>query len=170
MTEIERKRVEVATDALAQILSGKANPSSGAFLRLKRYDETLSINDKDCSCHIQLNDYLKKDGTTCNVCIKGGLLLSLVMKENHFSTFDTKLCGEPEAYDNLIKSRLTCFSSEQLDLMEVAFEGRTYDYNEAAANSEYQNAITFYNKHYYPKGRMIAILGNLIANHGKFRP
>src|SRR6185369_1884102 len=109
------------------------------------------------------------------VCAKGALFMSHIMINNHFTfgDFRKKIWheGNPTKSRN-IKEKLNMFSTIQLDLIEVAFEGRIFHWNERLNEDylpiDYNPALNFFYNHPMAEGRLIAILGNIIANNGEF--
>jgi hypothetical protein len=177
MTRAE-KRVEIAKDALAHYKSKLFKPTKCTYLSVEDIDDEINENQ-------QLNTFILKEKKTCNTCLKGAVLCSHILKTNHLSIQEF---NKIENENDFIYKRLKgIFSVNQLDLMEVAFEGRvvmeenttlaTYneDYDEDDWDEEQyiltelaEKAIKFSKKYENTDDRYVAILRNLIKNGGEF--
>lgn len=157
MTDSE-KRVTLAKDVISQLKKNKLNACSGTYLMIINLD---NVEDNE-----QLNKVLKKQGT-CEVCAKGALFISHIMRNNHFTVGDYYSCRKND--NEKIKERLdSLFSLSQLELIEKAFEGESHD-NELKDSTLIDLANEF---HYYyedDEERLIAIMNNIIENKGTFK-
>jgi hypothetical protein len=175
MTKRQRKQiVEVAMDVLESL--GTLHVERGQFC----YSEVPVKEEKTAKKTAQV---LKK---TCQVCAVGALFLSTVAMKNKF---EFKL--DPDGIDldfsvkDLINRLLPVFPAEQLFLIENAFEtgggsfSTPYDSKYFLGLTDLQiedlapsnaAAIKFGSKYKTDKGRLKAILNNIIANDGEFIP
>jgi len=171
---ISERRVEIAKDALAQLLAEKYKATTGTYTRLNDdfideiYD--LDFNQEDAK------KYLLKLNPNCEVCAKGAIFLSTIRKENN-TTLAQLLKGKEYIEENAAK----IFGKENLDRMEAVFEGWFY-YTDDSEDREYTSIRQYYNTFdkevydFYNKyessstDRLKAILENVIKNRGIFKP
>lgn len=153
------KRVTLAKDVISQLKKNKLSAQSGIYVDL--------LLDNKVEDSEQLNKVLKKQGT-CEVCAKGALFISHIMRNNHFTIGDYYSCHKT-TYNEKIKKRLdSLFSLSQLELIEKAFEGETHD-NDLKDNDLIDLANEFYDYYEDDKERLIAIMNNIIKNKGTFK-
>jgi hypothetical protein len=166
----KEKRVAVAKDALKQIRYGRYKANTGNYVIPNWYPYNVEDNEES-------QEYLENKGFWgCKVCAIGAVFLSKVRLGNNH-TGDLEVMNSP----NMIISNLKgIFSAKQLRLMEVAFEDLTggafkessvYDSNNPKHTAKIEKALEFF-KDYLdrPEERLIAILENIIANNGTFKP
>ena len=162
-----QQRVAIAKDVLLQLRKKRFRSKLGSYVRIPNL---WGVEDN----YRQANECILDGSATCQVCAKGALFMSHVMKTNHISLRDVDDIGEYK-----IKERLKMFSIGQLDLIECAFEKRVIedgdrilrDYNDI--NESYtslsKSAIQFGRKH-KKADRLSAIMKNIIKNNGTFKP
>jgi hypothetical protein len=160
-----QQRVAIAKDAIAQIRAGAIVAESGVYVRsIGKGGESFS--EKDVGKDIR--DVLKVKFKKCEACAKGALLISTIRKLDNMPVVKT-LAGLSIAYELEDKacwnSYESPFSTSALDLMESAFEG--------------MHRFGLYGDHKYRRwytsvqddsDRLLAILRNIVANNGTFRP
>lgn len=189
-----KKRVLIAEDVLAQIAARRYKPQTGswitAFCGDTFFDNLVNIPDIDGDL-IQHPDngipsnasvqklFLDKTITSCSCCALGSLMMSCTLYSNKQTAED--LWGESDSlgamvFDNekLSNGLNKYFSNAQLQLIEVAFEGKFgYFGNEErapAAQTVYEAALRFHEKYEHPTKRLQAIMENVIKNKGTFTP
>jgi hypothetical protein len=147
---ITKQRIAIAEDALKHIENKILTP---ATMQLVVHDSISSIrNDKSKDLKTIFTDM-----KSCEVCARGGLFVALILKDNKMKLGDLINRG-----GDAVNERLSdVFTLEQIDLMENAFEG--FDDDDTAS-------FKFYKKYKTAKGRLIAILKNIIKNKGIFKP
>lgn len=157
------QRVEIAKDVILYIKSKNLIAEQGS--EFDRYDFEGSLNDS-----IQETF----GGVTCDVCAKGALFFSSVMRNGdctYRDVIDEPLSKNSSGYKPLLKF----FTHKQLACIETAFEDQCYEsHYEGFGNildaGELRRAHNFYAKYRTPKGRMLAIMKNIIKNEGTFKP
>ena len=166
-----QKRVEIAKDVIAQIKAEKFKPKNGVYYKGENFKKFKKIDSVQ-------KILLLPEAPKCSVCGIGAVMLSTVKKCNDLST--TKLLGywdnfQADALSKTVASKF--FSEKQLDLIEACFE-RTTEYGKEGNLLDWfgnrtpatVNAIDFGNKYRYPTQRLLAIMENIIANNGTFKP
>lgn len=152
------KRVTLAKDVISQLKKEKLNACSGTYLMIDNLDN-VEVNE-------QLNKVLKKQGT-CEVCAKGALFISHIMRNNHFTIADYHSFSKTD--NEKIKERLgSLFSLPQLELIEKAFEGENVD-NDLKDGTLIDLADEFHDNYKDDTERLIAIMQNIIKNKGTFK-
>lgn len=159
----EKKRVQVAKDAIEQIKLKRYIADSGTYVQLH-----ASLVDDGVKPICQIVDEAITRGTNCEVCAKGSLLISHIRtggkyeKDNVVDMLDDDPCM---FIDDQLQD---LFTERQLTLMENYFEGnmicapvKGYDH------SDYENF-----KKSEPKDdkRLLRILENVVENEGVFKP
>lgn len=164
------KRIAIAKDVIAQLKAGTYRSSPGTYCEFN----TKEVAKMDATKELQKE--LRKV-TACNVCALGSLFVSDVRKHNNFKAGKAELGYYlDDAFgsewindsidDSVIRERLSkLFSSEQLALIETAFE--TNDSFGADEDAAY-TAIEFGQAFDDPSERMTAIMTNIIRNNGTF--
>ena len=165
------KRVAVAKDVLARIKTKNITPVSGTFFCSKTQPEGSIKNE------------LKNN--KCGACAKGSLFLSFIGFTNkfNFNDFDIKTSSFGDYIDDKFKYFVTrgeelnsdemkrlsvLFSRKQLSVIETAYEGSVYYWNEEITNKEENACMAFYDKHNSTTERLTAICNNIIKNKGTF--
>lgn len=150
--EPHRQRIEVAKDAIKQIKLG---------IYVPQVEREITIKHEDRYEGKSLQKLIESREIKCEVCVKGGIFASCVVFNNKFNIGENGLSQRANGI----------FSEEQLNLMEVAFEQKTYGWNrENLSDSQIKKALAF-GKGYKLKERMLAILNNVVNNvEGEFVP
>jgi hypothetical protein len=108
----------------------------------------------------------KVNTTTCQVCAKGGLLVSYIGRVNNFSD---KCLGNDEG-DEAHKKLREIFTLKQLAIIEYAFEGIQYIYSVAIPHDMQNKLEDFYIENRGDDDqRLIKICENIIKNKGTFK-
>lgn len=121
LTKKQKLAISIAKDALKQFMSGTYEAKSGTLVSIPDLDDILTEEYGGGSVagsnkKVELQPFLKKalkKGATCDVCIRGGLLLSTIVKEDKFKT-------------NLIEEEL--FSVDASELVEKVTPRWTGDF------------------------------------------
>lgn len=154
-----QKRVEIAKDALMQILAKRTIVVSGTYVE-------------------GLDDFYEANpALACNACAKGALFLAKTRRFNKEETDVHDFFGE--SYE------MPEWPEANWHLIEVAFEGSEVNTPEAIEEDRGGSRITkrlqrweaaarkardFHKRHYNEEKRLIAILKNIIKNNGTFVP
>lgn len=111
-----------------------------------------------------LKTYLHKlkPEKACRVCAIGSCFLARVYRKNEAPLEDFSRAEMQDALAGV-------FSENQLALIETAFE-MSFSYQNANTGEDAWNAIEFGRKYATEKGRLRAIMNNIIANGGEFVP
>lgn len=163
--------VALAKDVLARISAGEYEPESGTWFTWDYGFDRFYYGD-------QLQDKLKAANLVenpCQVCGIGALFTSLIFEKN--------ACTMGDAKDSrTIYARLDeVMGVDQVNLIEFVFEqgqiGRAWDNgiyvideDSGELDSTGTAAMAFADRHEGDSGRMIAIMQNIVANGGEFRP
>lgn len=171
------KRVYIARDVLAQIASKKLVPTIGIWLSGKGRD---LFTEKDLNKDPELQDILKKT-KQCEGCAIGGMFMCAVQTADqlklsklegvkNFKEDQEDNPGQYHYLDNDIDQRdafnylKKFFSSNQLAMIETAFERGGGAYHAHDGSADFVTSITGASE------RMKLIMQNIIVNKGTFRP
>lgn len=180
LTKKER-RLAVLKDALLQVRGGNYAPCTGTICSLDSFD----FNENG-EVQKQLTPKFLKE-KWCRVCQRGALLLSLIRKENNFTSLDfSEIRGSYFETDSKVERTLMrIFTPKQIALMEATFEcwvlHNIYDTIEesyAELNHDQQKYINIkdfekaikFGRQFTDRDRQVAILKNAIKNGGIFKP
>lgn len=153
------KRVIIAQDAIARL---SADNLTAKFGKVVDYIPFALPNDS-------LKDYVNSSHN-CKVCAKGALFCSLVGRVNKVTIGEINDTDTNLLSDSTHHKLLEYFSAEQLDLVETAFEGKTY--LNAADSEQIDAAEDFCDEYEWNETneRITAICKNIITNKGEFKP
>lgn len=161
----ERKRVMIAQDIIARIDLASLRATTGLIGNI----------NSDFDRQEPAKDFLNGDTISCSVCAKGAIFCSYIGRVNKMSLgeLDDIMNGATGTmHDNFHEKLSEIFEEEQIDLIEIAFEG--YSILELAAYDDSERAEEFYEQHrgdeFSPNERLKAICENIIANNGTFIP
>lgn len=154
MTKAE-KRVAIAKDVIAQIEVRRLVPKNMTFLDIPEAPESLE-NDAN-----ELRDVLLTV-PTCEVCAKGALFVCAVERMDKL-TVGQYTIGADRDY------MLKLFTPKQWDLIESAFEGWSSIFVDGMIVNT-PKVEKFSDQYPDPADRMVAIMKNIIKNHGTFKP
>jgi len=146
-------RVAVAKDALKQIELEKYKACSGVYV-----DYELEDRIHESEPNSQVQDIIKKYTKPCEVCARGALLLSSIRKFNDVTVSKYKKKWESKSKQ--------IFSKQTLSLAEIAFE----EWTKLNLTSIEISANLFGRKYDNDEDRLKAILENIVANKGEFKP
>lgn len=168
-----QKRVAIAKDVLAALATKKIEAESGTY-----YLRTKALGDK-------LN------GEQCNACAIGALFacqvertpkLKLTDASDYYDSTDVYWDEDAHEYKEGAAERSFAsygmretlrkfFGDKQLGLIETAFEqDDDYCYDLNLDGDTVDAAIKFGSRYRSDRGRMRAIMENIVANRGEFRP
>lgn len=155
MTAAE-KRVAIAQDVIAWVKAGALVPSEGGYV-CPSNGYFAGMADRET----QLRDV---NLGQCEVCAVGALFLAKAVR------FDACTVGDwrsGQFHDNLTDH----FSEEQIALIECAFECcRMGPFYNLPSDEDSGDALAFYRRYRTDKGRLIAIMQNIIDHDGQFVP
>ena len=163
-----RARVEIARDVLAGLRADKLTPGSAYGAVELEPHHTVRGGD-------ELRNHL--DHSTCRACALGCTLVALVARVNGFRVDGGDIfCGrEIDLYRDGITRRLSEYFTEiQMDMIESAYEScvlclpRLHLRSKAHLQALDDASLVY---HHLPKAdRLPAIMNNIIANRGTFKP
>jgi len=161
-----KKRIAVAQDVIDRMNLKQFRANSGQMFK----------NANMLYPGQSVQEALKDPAAYCEVCAKGGLFMAYVGIKNDYNLryeISENLNGEE------MEMLSDVFSRKQLSLIETAFEGSTYSWNDDISHLEKQACFKFYRKHVNEKEdrdgdkvqeRLMAICKNIIKNNGTFKP
>lgn len=170
-----QQRIAVAKDVLKQIDNKFYTASSGDYCQFRNIENAVTAPT-------QLDDLfttLRKEKATCAVCGIGGCFVSLVNLGNEVKTKDALGWTRITSFDGLNSSTMRkqlrkIFTPIQLTLIEAAFEECLMSSNGLDLTEDEKEhivqAISFGKKYKTDRGRLIAIMKNIIKNKGDFKP
>lgn len=151
-----QKKIELARDVIKQIQARNLDVQTGTFVQAWALD--LNIVDAQKA----LRDLFKRR-KKCEVCAKGSLLVSKVLRDDKISSQDFLF----RTHTSTANQTLTDFTKAELDEIEVAFEGRVFVWTSPRVS---QNKVKAYHNKYLaalkPKDRLIRIMKRVIRNKG----
>ncbi len=148
-----QQRLMIAKDALKQLKCGRFFAACGTYFEAPA----------DAHCTVDLQTHLLTKDVTCRVCAKGAMFASKAICGN-----EVKLTAASYGFDaqeETCVAELGCFSTSQLSRIEIFFEGWAGD-----AGYLKNKCRKFYGKYPDNAVRMAAIMKNIIANKGTFKP
>lgn len=179
-----QRRVAIVKDAIAQLKIGTYLTGDYGYVKLPESLQIVKSQSPDQSAQELLCDLAPS--APCGICAKGGLLLSIIRKENEFKiknlVSDNVTAVKRLTVDNL-------FTAKNLFLMEAYYEGwvvhpvgcRNYltgvgfGFTDKQLK-EHQVKINKL-KQKYPEGdnherneRLLAVFRNMVRNGGIFKP
>lgn len=164
----EKKKVLVAKDVIKHLNSKKiiARQMSNVKFVGKKFnyyaDPKGSIKEYMCSAPADDHD--------CAVCAKGGLFMSIIGRANKLQ-FEDVYFGTTVSSSVFNQVLYNIFGREQIDLIEIAFEGRSDFYWMGMVKPQDRLAAIEFNKNVLdPDKKLRAIMENIIKNNGEFRP
>lgn len=164
MTRNERK-VALAQDVLAKLDADLIVAEKGAYLEGDLQVGKGVITPEDCQTIYG----------SCEMCAKGALLVSRIDKYNTVEWDD--LVNVEDDYFSLADESTfhglkEAFTQEELDLIEIAFEGWS---PRPERSDEYDQDLVYRSKYmlsrdYPPQDRLREICNNIVSNNGNFIP
>lgn len=166
----EEKKVIVAQDVIANILSGIYRATTGSYIENMRLNDD-EVNNKEWSVRDNWSSI-----RSCAVCGVGACLISITKFNNKLS-FNELPQQKSEFTDKSLQLLSEIFTPEELAIIEVAFEGSWEpsihnigrDLLHADVDTgKVANAMKFYQgSNQYSRERMIAIMQQIIDNNGE---
>lgn len=157
---MQRRRVLIAKDIIAQIKAGKIVADEGHWYQNYRYDVDLDDNMQA--------KFLSDNGQQCSCCALGAVMVSCTLFKNNVKYKDAaNLFDVPDVITEGVEdihNITTIFGIDQLKKIECAYE---------RGNGYFRNgwdAVNFGRRYDDPEKRMIAIMENIIKNKGTFIP
>lgn len=154
--EIMKQRVAIAEDVLLRLKASKLKAGKGSYL----LDEDWPDLDQTSDARPVI-DVIE---AACQVCARGAMLLSQVR------LFNCLTVGEVRSSSIGIMNRKhlqPIFGDDQINLIESAFEMDDFTWGD---NNDADGAIGFGERYDEPEERLAAIMNNIVANGGDFRP
>jgi len=149
--DLAQKRQIIAQDVLDAIRAEKFRPISGVWV-----DWNIDL-DQPLAAQVEKNP-------TCQVCALGAAFLCAVRYHPGAYPRDFHVMRSGCGHDAIFKLLGDFFEDDQLQMIEAAYEqGRGFCGGET-------EAICFGLKYEDDQERMIAIMQNILANHGTFVP
>ncbi len=169
-----QKRVLIAREVLAQLKTGRFIAKHGTFLFLDNED----VYADESELHKSLQElFLSKEIKNCSVCALGGLMFGCTILNNkeRVGNLDVEFygLGERIRQNGKLRNGLnTFFSSEQLQLIEIAFENDRGAFRSLSIRNREQayKAAYFGSNIDDPYDLMVKIMRNIIKNKGEFIP
>lgn len=169
------QRMMIAEDVLARIAADNICPIKGFMFKLAEYSGATDLEidrARDAILQKQIKEYVNRDGSKCRVCAKGALFISLIGEINNMTFEESHLLERNANNAQSMNHRKLSeyFDLEQLDLIEIAYEGKSF-INECADYYLIYKAKDFYAKRFASdEERLEAIMLNIIENQGEFKP
>ncbi len=162
-----RRRVLIVKDALLRFNLNNIKLDPGNYVTVSKSNKYINTEDKEAS----FKEFINKDDITCDVCAKGALFCTIVGRDNQLS-YNDSFQG---AWDNNLNNKphkvlLKYFTAEQIDAIEIAFEGSSYLFDVTFNKNLHSNSVCFYHKYTNSIDRFLAICENIITNKGTFIP
>ncbi len=170
------QRVAVAKDVLKNIELKFYKATTGEYFSIEALEEDIKVKDAPKQFNETIG-VLRDKGAYCDVCGIGSCFVSLVNLGNNITT--SHVVGtNTEIYqmsigDSKMRPLLRkVFEPSQLSLIEQAFEMEWHysDGEDMDDGENTGNAVRFGEKYKTDKGRLIAIMNNIIKNKGTFIP
>lgn len=164
-----QKRVEVAKDVLEQLKTNQYTPNTGFYINIVSNCE----ESDDIQSHFS-------EVRRCEVCQIGAIILSVTRFRNKLTFGDVGTNMYYMNHDKINEILKGIFTADQLLLIEHAFEG--YDPfadrysiegmdNDIDLTPQEIERITDFRSHYRKSNTLMrAIMENIIANKGTFKP
>jgi hypothetical protein len=193
-----QKRVLIAKDVIAQIKAKKLKPAHGTFvtfdkvagLKMTSKDPYSEPTREDVSNHLGADEdarelYLENKIQQCSCCALGSLFVSCTLYNDNTTADELASAGD-EISDWLTSGGKAepmsngldkFFSIQQLQLIEQTFEtdnGVVQSHDMDEFDRPYPKfskaSAAFCDKYTTAESRMIAIMKNIVANDGTFKP
>src|ERR1700690_2285001 len=157
-----KQRVQIAKDVIAALKAKRLEAEHQTYLQVGGYitENRILENESD-----SFKDTLKTI-PTCTVCAKGAIFTCTVARKNKVT--NEQAMSQNWDCDPLSKSLKGTFSAHQLRLIETEFEDDDID-----GNNDMRHIPPVMELHELfdnAEDRMIAIMKNIIANKGTFKP
>jgi hypothetical protein len=167
---VQKQRLKIVKDVLSLLEEKKiVAKSNNTYLNVHSNPESQKNWDLDNQVHTVLEQ------NRCTVCGIGSVFVSAVMLNNKLEVKNLRR-GDPDDIEKreIVGYLKKWFDSEQLDLIEIAFEATSaHSRGVQEGNFHYENqksAFKFGRRYRSDKTRLKAICKNILANKGKFVP
>jgi len=161
-----QKRVAIAKDVIKQIAARNFRPKGGIYVSLAKPE--AGMGDYETTADKAFFNARKRK--PCVVCAKGAMVCSTIRLFNKFS--DSIAALEPSV-ENVLRRN---FGKRMGDMIECAFEQWDFDGYDGHENNHIlgkdavNRSYAFGLKYRSNTKRIIAIMRNIIANKGTFKP
>lgn len=145
-----KRRMKLAKDVIAHIRAKLIKPVTATYFELSG----------NRSSKVQADIAIKEE--SCEACAIGSLFVADVMLRDRATLHD----AENEGFRR--KRLLQHFGGEQLGLIESAFE--CYTLYSVGWSDLGPKAVRFGGRYLTSRGRMLAIMNNIVKNKGQFVP
>ncbi len=153
--------VLIAEDVLRQLAVKRLVPEFGTYLSVDRDVEDAI----DGGPERDLREILHEE--KCHVCGIGSLFVAALDRANGCTADDISSTDN----DSFMREYLErWFDESQLNMIEVAFEGRIIKSSYDDADDDTDRALAFAKKTKTPMARLKAIMTNVVKNDGRFIP
>lgn len=158
-TDAAAERVQIARDVIAQLAAKRIIAAGGSYIRWAGFRNQQAIGDMDAK--------VQPPPPNCKVCAIGAVFVCALDRHNELRLRDTN--GSTPDDDNMLRYLARWFDEYQLRLMECAFEGS--DVSDALPDDDAYAAVEFGEQHEHDADALMrAIMNNVIANKGTFKP
>ncbi len=167
-----KKRMVIAQDVLDRIELKQLSAINNITIADEGYNDSVfvpsAIRDKP------LQEQLCNINLRCEACAKGSLFLAFIGISNNFPVEKgnfKQIYISTDIDDGHLAELVKIFDAEQLDAIEVAFEGEVFNWTRISDTLK-TKALKFYkrNNKINPNVILIAICKNIIKNNGTFKP
>lgn len=173
-----QQRVAIAKDVLKWIALDRLVPTTGSYFDVWNKAALGIGSNAYYRKKLDGQEALLKPEVKCSVCALGGLFACTVARANSITLYDVNIAGQGAMHEYLAPY----FDRRQLLLVESAFERvdfrphrekyRIDDYGDESfvQDLEVERAVAFGCGYDKADKRMRAIMENIIANGGEFKP
>lgn len=166
------QRIAVAKDVIKQLSTPLFKATSGNYFKVTNLKGFIKEPPSKMD---ELLSLFKRKKVQCNVCGIGACFAGLVrlgdkvLSEDIFGINISNYDGGNSFEMRILLRKV--FTSEQLTLIECAFERETiHEDNTTVLYQKKYKAAEFGRQYKLDKGRLIAIMKNIIKNKGTFKP
>jgi hypothetical protein len=159
-----RARVIVAKDVIAQLGTSEMIAGDGCYVDVSTRGGKRLFKAKDVKDGLDVRDVLAKRAKSCTVCARGAIFISTIRKFDNLPVSERAVKSVGGYLNALAADHVAVmeyFETKQLLLIEAAYEGWDWKYDYVGRFKE---------KYPDRTDRLIAIMKNLIANGGTFKP
>lgn len=168
-----KQRIEIAKDVIVQLKNKTYFAETGTYVGAEL---TEGAEQMFGICYVdelntQTNLAMKMGMINCDVCAKGALVMSHIMKTNDCETNELDSLDDSST---IVERLHGVFEENQLHLIETAFEcDERFIYENDVTEfdeEEITRAVKFGERYSNETNRLIAICKNIIKNKGTFKP
>lgn len=168
----KKRRVAIAEDVISGLAAKRLLATCGSYIT-SAYAEIEAKEGQSLGDDVEVCDLQKVIASTmksCEVCAKGAMFIAAVEKFNNVKVLDLQVGDNPlrkfDDDEDVCTHLENYFSRDQLDLIEVAFEGSSMSLDENT--EECQVALAYQHRYTDVSDRMTAIMENIVKNNGTF--